>query len=197
MANHVYNHITVEGNDAVMQEWDKLFVKYGEKTERPSYHGDGTITVWEYGEIQKHPFFNGEYDEDDWYNWGCENVGAKWAHIEDADEYYVNICSAWSPVLPYVERLNDYLLQFDEDCSVKCQYEDEFRNFIGVYRGSSNEHYEVDGSELTEEFESKYKVDLSSDEFDWSDEHKDTGRCYDELFDDSVDEWFNSAWENV
>ena len=45
MANHVYNYITVEGNEAVQLEWDKLFTNYHEEIERPSYHGDGTIKV--------------------------------------------------------------------------------------------------------------------------------------------------------
>ena len=45
MANHVYNYLTVEGNEAVQKEWDKLFTNYGEKVERPSYHGDGTIEI--------------------------------------------------------------------------------------------------------------------------------------------------------
>ena len=47
MANHVENTIYLEqGNDAVQTEWQKLFVEYGEKTERPSYHGDGTVWIW-------------------------------------------------------------------------------------------------------------------------------------------------------
>ena len=47
MANHVYNYITVEGNEAVQKEWTKLFPHYGELVERPSYRGDGTIKIWE------------------------------------------------------------------------------------------------------------------------------------------------------
>jgi len=196
MANHVYNYITVEGNEAVEKEWIKLFVEYGEETERPSYHGDGTIRVWEYGEIQKHPFLEG-YNEDDWYQWGCDNIGAKWAHIEDADEYHVSITSAWSPVLVYIEQLQSHLEKIDESVNVRCQYEDEFRNFVGVFSGSSGEFYEAEGSELTDVFESKYKVDLDSDEFEWSDEFEDSGMCFDELFDDHVQDWFDNAWENV
>ena len=56
MANHVYNYITVEGNEAVQLEWDKLFTNYHEEIERPSYHGDGTIKVREYKQIELHPF---------------------------------------------------------------------------------------------------------------------------------------------
>ena len=56
MANHVYNYITVEGDEAVQLEWDKLFTNYHEEIERPSYHGDSTIKVREYKQIELHPF---------------------------------------------------------------------------------------------------------------------------------------------
>ena len=47
MANHVYNRITLdEGNDAALQEWQRLFVDYGEHVEMDSFHGDGKIKVW-------------------------------------------------------------------------------------------------------------------------------------------------------
>ena len=191
MANHVYNNITIEGNPTVQKRWDSLFTNYHETVERPSYHGDGTIKIKEYKEIQKHPFFEVPYDEDDWYSWGCEHVGAKWAHIEDADEHYAYIVSAWSPVIPYLESLYNYLRQEDEEVVIRCQYEDEFRNFIGVWQNGDFDEY--DGGDLQNDFEEKYKVDLSSDEFEWSDEHKESGRCYDELFDDMVYDWFSEV----
>ena len=187
MANNVDNFICVQGNEAVMAEWETLFVKYGEKTERPSYHGDGTINVWAYEEIQKHPFMSG-YSDDNWYDWGCENVGAKWAHIEDADECQAYIISAWSPIIPYMSKLVQHLQSFDINVVVCCRYEDEFRNFIGVWK--DDDYEEIDGEDLTSRFEQEYKVDLSSDEFDWSDEWKESGRCYDELFDELVWAWF-------
>ncbi len=190
MANHVSNYITVEGNEAVEKRWNMLFTDYGQKIERPSYHGDGTIEVWEWDEIQKHPFMSG-YTEDNWYDWGCENIGAKWAHIEDADEGHAYIVSAWSPITPYLEKLYNYLYEIDEEVVVRCQYEDEFRNFIGVWQ--NDEWDEKDGGELTEEFEAKYKCDLSSDEFDWSGIPAGQDSCYDELFDSSVYEWFEGV----
>ena len=191
MANHVYNYITIQTENKECQaEWDKLFTNYHEEVERPSYHGDGTIKIREYMEIQKHPFLEG-YTEEGWYDWGCENVGAKWAHIEDADETSAYICSAWSPITPYLEKLLNHLVKFDESVIIQCNYEDEFRNFVGVWH--NDDYEEIDGEDLTEKFEKQYKVDLSSDEFDWSDEHKDTGMCYDELFDSMVSEWFEEA----
>ena len=190
MANHVYNYITVEGNEAVQKEWDELFTNYHEDIERPSYHGDGTITVREYKQIELHPFLEA-YDEDNWYSWGCEHIGAKWAHIEDADEYHAYIVSAWSPVVPYLESLYYHLSMIDEEVVIKCNYEDEFRNFIGVWLNGDYE--EVDGDELMETFQSKYDVDTSSEDFDWWDESEGHGVA-DELFDNIVHEWFENAF---
>ena len=190
MANHVDNYITVDGNEAVEKEWNKLFTDYGEKVERPSYHGDGTINMWEYHEIQKHPFLEG-YDEDNWYSWGCENIGAKWANLEDADEGHAYIVSAWSPIIPYMESLYEHLLKFDEEVILRCQYEDEFRNFIGVWENDELE--EIESDELAEMFQTKYNVDMDADDFDWSDIHEDSNCCYDELYDGIVYNWFDNA----
>ncbi len=191
MANHVSNYITMScNNDACQKEWDKLFVSYGEEVERPSYHGDGTIKIWEWHEIQKHPFMSG-YTDDNWYSWGIDNIGAKWAHIEDADDYHAYIVSAWSPVFGYLEKLYDHLVKFDSEVDIRCQYEDEFRNFIGVWQNTNYE--EIDGDDLTSQFEEQYKVDLSSEDFDWSDVDKETDTEYDQLFDDLVYNWFEEC----
>jgi len=190
MANHVSNYITYQGNDAVEKEWNKLFTHYGELVERPSYHGDGTIEMWEHGEIQKHPFLEG-YDEDNWYQWGCDNIGAKWANLEDADEGHAYIVSAWSPIIPYMESLYEHLLKFDEEVILRCQYEDEFRNFIGVWENDELE--EIESDELAEMFQTKYNVDMDADDFDWSDEHEESGCMYDELYDGIVYNWFEDA----
>ncbi len=195
MANHVYHYMNISTNvDACQQEWDKLFTNYHEEVERPSYHGDGTITMREYKEIQVHPMFEG-YSDDNWYNWGIENIGAKWAHIEDADDSSAYIVSAWSPIIPYLEALDDHLRELDEAVIISCQYEDEFRNFIGVWKNGDFD--EKDGGELNDEFESKYNIDLSSDEFDWTDEHEESGRMYDELYEELVHEWFEEAHGNL
>ena len=96
MANHVDNYITCEGSKKTMKIWKLLFSSYGETLQRPSYHGDGVINIWEYKEIQKHPFMGEGYDDHtNWRRWNDKNIGAKWAHIEEADEDSVRIVSAW------------------------------------------------------------------------------------------------------
>lgn len=189
MANHVYNRITLEnGNDAVLLEWQRLFMDYGEHVERDSYHGDGTIKIWEFAEIQKHPFMSG-YDEDNWYNWGCENIGAKWAHIDDATEYDASITSAWSPVMPYVEELYKHLTKFDSTVVIRHTYEDEFRNFIGVSITDSdgNSFDEIDSDELQQILKEQYPT-VEDDDFDWE-YHEETDTCPNEWYDDFCYNW--------
>ena len=176
MANHVYNYIYLDkGNEAVEKEWNKLFTNYHEEVERPNFTGDGTLKMREYHEIQKHPFLEG-YDEDDWYNWGCENIGAKWIETEDWHEYGMSGHSAWSPPNPMVESLVQYI--FDKvggDVRATMTYEDEFRNYIGKSEFWIEDNQceydieEIDGDELISTLEAWSGWDTSSDEFSWWD----------------------------
>ena len=45
-----------------------------------------------------------------------------------------------------MESLYEHLLKLDEEVSLRCQYEDEFRNFIGVWQ--NNDYEEIEGGEL-------------------------------------------------
>ena len=93
MANHVYNYITVEGNEAVQKEWTKLFPHYGELVERPSYHGDGTIQMWEYHEIQKHPFLEG-YEEREKARWDKNYIDTD--AERDVQNKYSDVSEKWN-----------------------------------------------------------------------------------------------------
>jgi len=201
MANHVSNNIELrEGNDAVKAEFIKLFQEYGEKVTRPSYHGDGTIEIWEYKEIQEHPFLEG-YSDDNWYQWGCDNIGAKWAHIDDASEYNAYIVSAWSPVIPYVQKLVEYLAKIDEQVQIRLTYEDEFYNFIGKgdffwdeYNGIVQEDIEEEeGSSFNAWLEEKYKVEIDG-EFEWHEPNKKMNdQIPQEVLENRIWEWYDGA----
>ena len=201
MANHVSNSIElVSGNDACKDEFITLFQEYGERVTRPSYHGDGTIEIWEYKEIQEHPFLEG-YSDDNWYQWGCDNIGAKWAHIEDASEENVYIVSAWSPVVPYVEKLVEYLKQFDEQVQIRLIYEDEFYNFIGKgdffwdeYNGIVQEDIEEeDGSSFNAWLEEEYKVEIDEN-FEWDEPNKKMNdQIPSEVLENRIHEWYDGA----
>ena len=147
---------------------------------------------WKSWTAEDLPIYPVSYNEDDWYNWSCENIGAKWCHIEEYADDYISGYSAWSPPIPLVENLVQYIHdQVGGDVSAKLTYEDEFRNFIGVWQNDDFE--ELDGEDLVSVFENKYRVNVSGDDFDWSDYDENTEACYDELFDGLVHEWFDEV----
>ncbi len=66
--------------------------------------------------------------------WWEKNIGAKWAYVNDVDSppengfFYVNITSAWGPVLDLVNHISNCL---DNRCRIEHQYIDEMPNFAG------------------------------------------------------------------
>ena len=64
-----------------------------------------------------------------------ENVGAKWCNLEDidySDDYFwITLQSAWSYPAEFVQKLNDFILQYQENFKVFTRYEDEMPNFAG------------------------------------------------------------------
>ena len=187
MANHVYNYITVTGTEEV----EKVFNSIGETftTQRESTNWEGKpITFTEFKPIEELEFMP-EYDEEKWYDWYCENVGAKWCHIEEWEGDYMNLCSAWSACTGFAERLTTFLAETDPNVRVRHQYEDEFRNFIGVavYEGLDADEIlfeELDDGDITELFKHEHP------EFDHDAEEM-SGEMQ-EAYDDFIYDWFGS-----
>jgi len=207
MANHVYFNLQVEGLNE--EQWEELFKS--EEQERP--HWDETqppIKFKELVEVHEQPFMSDvdrEYDEDGWiknsYQWYCDNCGAKWVNIDDWEHPAVSGYSAWSTPYQMVINMIEYASnKFKTELSATMTYEDEFRNFIGVDKFESYEcdgYYDVahdensiDGNELNALLEDKLDCDISSDEFLWFEEYKDTGIVPSEYVDDLVYHF----WEN-
>ena len=129
---------------------------------------------WKSWTAEDLPIYPVSYNEDDWYNWSCENIGAKWCHIEEYADDYISGYSAWSPPIPLVENLVQYIHdQVGGDVSAKLTYEDEFRNFIGytLYYVENGEvivddDY-IDGEDLTEIVEKAFELEVNNENFDW------------------------------
>jgi len=191
MANHVDNVITFscESQD-VQAEWDKLFTNYSERVTRPSYHGDGTIEITEWKQLELHPFMP-EYDDVGWYSWGTENMGAKWANLEEADEDYAMVTSAWSPIETYVEKLYEWLYNIDETVVIRHSYEDEFRNFVGVGQWKDNEYEskDLDDGDFKAILTNRYGKMPEDFDWDWNDKNQD---CPSEWYDNFVSEFIGS-----
>jgi len=192
MANHVYFNITVEGLDEGCKALEKAFPII--EGERPHWiEGEPPIEYAEIIEVDKLPMYENcgqTYDKEgtqtNWYDWGCENIGAKWISIEDWEFYEhggtISGHSAWSHPHPFCDRLAQYLSETTKkSIFITMTYEDEFRNFFGVDTFNSvwNDEYKqfyveidesyVDGSELTDIVREKFGEQIDNEDFDWWD----------------------------
>ena len=205
MANHVYFSIEIDG--LTEEQHDCLFKS--EEVERPHWkEGEAPIKFKELVDLHEQPFMSKverTYDKDGWiedsYNWYCNNIGAKWCHIEEWEHYSITGHSAWCHPVAMVENMLEWASnQFNIELSAKMTYEDEFRNFIGVdyfetykddeYYCTHSENY-IDGGELNAILEEELGCDVSDDDFEWWEEYKDTGLVPSEC----VDEMVYSFWE--
>jgi len=208
MANHVYFTISIDG---LSEEQHETLFK-SELVTRPHWNeGEPPIEYQELVEVHEQPFMSNverTYDKDGWiensYNWYCDNCGAKWVNIDDWDYGNISGYSAWSHPTPMVENMLQWAShKFNVELSASMTYEDEFRNYIGVdhfesyhedgeWYCSSSENY-IDGGDLTAMVEEKFNCDVSSEDFDWWEEYKDTGIVPQEWLDEVVNEFWSSG----
>ena len=167
MANHVYFNIDLS-LDAGQTE---LVEKLGKSCETKNGEME-----WLSYEVQELPIYPVPYNEKDWYSWGCEQMGAKWISCEDWQESYISGHSAWSPPIPFLTNLIQYIYdKVGGTPSATMTYEDEFRNFIGVMTCYVDDGMvcddieEADGEDLNYVLEQWSGWDTSDPEFSWWD----------------------------
>ena len=209
MANHVHFTIHIEGID------DEQFNK-SVKTEKRTIKdwNDNDMEITELLEIEEQPFMSNvskEFDEDgdlkDSYDWYCNNVGAKWCHIEEMQDGYISGYSAWrQPHELVINILEFYATKYNTEVSASMTYEDEFRNFMGKqYYGTveddgwiawEGDYSETDGTELMEQFGELYpSLNSSDNDFEWHEEHEVDGETiypY-EVMDELADQFWERA----
>ena len=112
MANHVSNYVTFNGNEAAEARWKEIFDK------------DMMENVADY-----HPENPDEYD----WEWQCNNIGPKWATMEDINDDSFSATSAWGPISEFAEWLSGELGEVDPESYVILEAEDEMPNWFGVY----------------------------------------------------------------
>jgi hypothetical protein len=179
MANHVYFTITPQMNEEATKALSDAMLT--ETHERKLWHSEEMQKVEELVDLDHLPFLQlgQEYDEDghlkDSWNWYVDNIGAKWCHVEEWEDGYISGYSAWSAPVAFCEHLLRYLISFDKDASIQMTYEDEFRNFFGVMdffndgEGDVDSDYsEIEGDELADAVNSKFKLESGAE---WEDEH--------------------------
>ena len=209
MANNVYFTIHIEGVD------ENDFNEYvkSEKVTRKDYEGN-PYEMTQLVEIEEQPFManvDKEFDKDGYlensYDWYCEEVGAKWCHIEECEDGYISGYSAWrQPHELVLNLLEFYANEYNTEVSASMTYEDEFRNFMGKqYYGTveddgwtawEGDYSETDGTALCEQFDELYpSLNSSDDDFEWHDEHEVEGeKIYpSEVLDELADEFWERA----
>ena len=190
MANHVYFTIHVEGiEDEQFQEHVKFETRVGTRYDGEEYKYEALL------ELEEQPFMSNvykEFDEDgnlkNSYDWYCDNVGAKWCHVEECEYGYIAGYSAWrQPHELVLNILQFYANEYDTEVSASMTYEDEFRNFMGKqyygtvheddgWRAWEGDYTETDGDELVQEFNERFPdIDTTAEDFDWYDEVKTGG----------------------
>jgi len=165
MANHVYYNIDLSldaGQSALVE-------KLGESCKTKNGEME-----WISYEVQELPIYPVPYDEKDWYSWGCEQMGAKWVSMEDWNETYMSGHSAWSPPIPFLTNLIQYIYnEVGGQPSAKMTYEDEFRNFVGVCEvwiagdDVDWDFQEAEGSEFIECMEEWSGWNTNDENFEW------------------------------
>jgi hypothetical protein len=209
MANHVHFTIHIEGIE------DEQFNK-SVKTEKRTIKdwNDNDMEITELLEIEEQPFMSNvskEFDEDgdlkDSYDWYCNNVGAKWCHIEEMQDGYISGYSAWrQPHELVINILEFYATKYNTEVSASMTYEDEFRNFMGKqYYGTveddgwiawEGDYSETDGTELMEQFDELYpSLNSSDNDFEWHEEHEVDGETIYPY--EVMDELADQFWERV
>ena len=191
MANHVSFYITSDSE----VDFTKEFKMH---TYTRTYDETHSWEVTEPLELEKQNFMQAaepEFDEDNYlcdsYNWYCDNVGAKWCNVEDVEETQVYGYSAWSPPTEMLGHLAKHM-----KTHLRMNYEDEFRNFIGVAWADEDGYTsfdEIEGEELLERFLEDTGMEELPEDFDWSEEVEVEGikHCADEYYDSIVYNWFD------
>jgi hypothetical protein len=196
MANHVHNYIEIVGNERCIEAFEKCInsILFKNEQGRMEYK-----PVEDLNFMPKHP-----RDQEGWlinaYDYYIDNVGAKWAYIEDAESTYVTLTSAWSPVSAFVGHLVQYLSGFDPNVMLKHDYTDESHLFVGVQRVTSDgeplfDYDEIEWGWIVEEF-LKEGVDVESNDFEWweTSEALD-GHTPEEWLEGVVYNWREKAWK--
>ena len=195
MANHVYNYIEIIGNEKCQNEFENRLndILFTNEHNWMEYKPIEDLKF-----MPKHP-----RDQEGWlinaYDYYIDNIGAKWAHIEDAGADYLSIVSAWSPVSSFIGHLVQYLYQFDPNIVVKHNYTDEFHQFVGVQRATSDgealyDYEEIEWGYIVEHFKEK-GIDIEDSDFDWHDYNKKLEAHPNEYLDEYVWQWQSKAWQ--
>ena len=121
MANHVSGYLSVRTiSEEGQKVWDKIVSDLEAKKNTGEY------------EIHLGHFIFENFDDDWDFNRMCDEIGAKWAYMTDADESGMAMYSAWSPCGEFADTVATMIGLIDPSVQLVLTYEDEMPNFVGV-----------------------------------------------------------------
>jgi hypothetical protein len=177
MANHVTTHVEFHRiSEAGKAKFDELIARLRVKPNNSWSDGRPWLgDMWVDGK-EGSP----TYEDTDQYAWTTENIGPKWCYIDDMDDGYINLVSAWSVPEEGLRWLFDQIIEVDPTFIATIQYEDEMPNFYGAYV------YDKDGT-----------VDMFED--DWDDLKELVAIEHPELLEleEESDEWWDCMNDNM
>lgn len=143
MANHVNTYVSLvfgneEAGKAKLQELYSRLEGWGEEG-KYDWNLHDIFGIPETDELDEH----GNPTGPGTYSWNIENMGAKWAYIEDADEDAFRVVSAWGVPTDAIEYVVKELAEADPDVRAEITAEDEMPNWVyaavadkdGIYDG--------------------------------------------------------------
>lgn len=138
MANEMRTFVTVKSEDKrVAEKLRELFTPSEGKYETTALDIINRIKGTNYCYKDERENWDRDVDFPDNDTWE-ELIGPKWMNVEyDHQELPENcnivLSSAWSVPIPFLETLNQILIEIDEDCYIKGTYEDESYDPCGAF----------------------------------------------------------------
>ena len=192
MANNVNNYLRVV---TISTEGQKVWDSFVKRIEALPDRGHLTGLFYEADEDGYWIVPEGEY--------ASENVGAKWAFADDIDDDFMNIESAWSPVIPLAEHIAQEIGKVDPSVQLVMTYEDEMPNFVGVTTFNAegiDVDNDIDWDELRDRIINQYEEineRWDAEEGDWHEGQEEEGEdMMREIIWDVVCDWQseNTEW---
>ena len=194
MANNVNNYLRVE---SISPEGQKVWDSFLERIEALPDRGHLTGLFYEADADGYWIVPEGVY--------AGEAVGAKWAFADDVGDDYMNIESAWSPVIALAEHIAQEIGKVDPDVRLVLTYEDEMPNFVGVttfdHEGMNTDN-DLDWDEIQELVLNEHE-DIAErwdwDESDWREDQEEEGEeMMRDVIWETTSDWQcdNAVWSN-
>ena len=142
MANHVntfvqFHFIDEEAGKAKLQELYSRLEGFGEEG-KYDLNLHEIFGIPETDELDEHGNATGPGT----YSWNVENMGAKWAYLEDLEDDCFRITSAWSVPTDAINFIMEELAKADPEISADITAEDEFPNWVYAARAEPSGIYD-------------------------------------------------------